>query len=78
MGKIMTSECTNDTPEIIWGAKAIAREIGRSPRQTFNMLEQGLIPATRVGRLWCSEKTVLRRAIVDAMTVQTNPKTGAR
>ena len=78
MGKFMTAENTNTTPELIWGAKEIAREIGRSPRQTFNMLEQGLIPATRVGRRWCSERTVLRRAIVDAMTAASNTKTGAR
>jgi hypothetical protein len=45
---------------VIWGAEAIGREIGLNPRQTFYLLEKGALPATRVGRKWCSTRSALR------------------
>jgi hypothetical protein len=38
--------------ELIWGAQAIAAEIGRSERQVFHMLATGALPATKVGNQW--------------------------
>ena len=38
--------------DLIWGAKAIGEEIDRSPRQTFYLLENGTLPARKVGNLW--------------------------
>lgn len=42
-------------PALVWGAAAIGRVIGRSPRQTHYLLETGkLSPAARkVGAIWC-------------------------
>ncbi len=55
----------NPAPEIIWGVRAIGEEIGLTMRQTFNLLEHGHLPATQVGRKWCSERTALRGFILD-------------
>jgi hypothetical protein len=33
--------------EVIWGAEEIGRVINRTPRQTFWLLEQGLVPGAR-------------------------------
>jgi len=37
-----------DLDRPIWGAKAIAPEIGKNEQQTFRLLEAGLIPATKI------------------------------
>jgi hypothetical protein len=60
----MTAENANQAPELIWGVRAIGEEIGLNMRQTFNLLEHGHLPATRVGRKWCSERTALRGFIL--------------
>lgn len=39
--------------ELIWGADAIASEIGLERRQAYNLLETGALPgAKKVGRRW--------------------------
>lgn len=45
---------------IIWGAKAIADEIGRTERQTFHLLETGRLPATKIGGRWAADVVRLR------------------
>ena len=47
--------------DILWGADAIARYIGRSRRQTFHMLQTGLLPARKVGDQWIASKAELRQ-----------------
>jgi hypothetical protein len=44
---------------LLWGAEAIARELGVTNRQAFHMLEQGHIPARKVGGRWCSDQDKL-------------------
>lgn len=55
----------NDTPsltaDLLWGVVAIAKEIDRSERQTFYMLENGRLPAKKVGGRWCTSRAGLRR-----------------
>ncbi|MEB3045640.1 hypothetical protein [Rhizobium mulingense] len=46
--------------DLLWGALAIAQYIGRSQRSTYHMLEQGQLPARKVGELWVGSKTTLR------------------
>lgn len=42
-----------ETPQYAWGAKAIAREINKTPRATFHLLEKGQIPGSRkIGEQW--------------------------
>ena len=52
----------DDVP--IWGASAIAREIGLARGQAYHLLSQGLLPARRIGRRWVSTPTQLRRVVV--------------
>jgi hypothetical protein len=46
--------------DLIWGAKAIADEIGVSTRKTFYLLETGAIPARKINGLWVSSRSQLR------------------
>lgn len=47
----------------IWGAKAIGENINRTERQTFYLLESGLLDATKVGSTWQSTPRKLRRSL---------------
>jgi hypothetical protein len=47
--------------DLIWGVTGIGREIGRNQRQTFHLLENGRIPAKKVGGRWCASRAGLRR-----------------
>ncbi|MDH6273538.1 hypothetical protein M2311_003628 [Rhizobium leguminosarum] len=49
--------------DILWGASAIAKEIGRSERTTFYMLERGELDARKVCGRWVSTKSKLRRQL---------------
>lgn len=46
---------------LVWGAAAIGKEINASPRQTFYLLQKGLIPARKVGDQWVASREELRR-----------------
>lgn len=52
-----------DTPTesspFIWGARDIAKAIGKTERATFHMLERGVIPARRVGARWVADRAAL-------------------
>lgn len=61
---------SDEDHDIIWGCDAIAREINRSRRQTFYLLETGRIPAQRVGRLWCASRQALRRHFGSTAAIQ--------
>ena len=47
--------------DLVWGASAIARIIGRTDRQTFHMLQSGELPAKKVGDRWVAERGRLIR-----------------
>jgi hypothetical protein len=49
--------------DVLWGAKEIARYIGRSPRAAFHMLENGQIPGRKTGKLWMATKRELAAAL---------------
>ena len=40
--------------------RAIAAELNQSERQTFHLLERGLLPAGKVGEKWVGSRTALR------------------
>ena len=48
-----------DCPTPLWGAKAIGEAIGKNSRQTFWLLQNGRLPARKVGALWVSERSTL-------------------
>lgn len=47
--------------DLIWGADAIALELGRTRRATFHLLENGDIPARKVRGRWVASRGALRR-----------------
>lgn len=49
----------NDKLDLIWGAEAIAKVIGRTTRVTFHLLTSGDIPAKKVGDRWVAERSKL-------------------
>jgi hypothetical protein len=49
--------------DVVWGAAAIGRVIRKNPRQTFYLLEAGLLPARKVGAQWCASRSRLLRAV---------------
>jgi hypothetical protein len=56
----MLAEVVSD---VLWGAEAIADAIGQSTRQTFYMLERGMIPAKKIGKKWCASRRALLHAL---------------
>ena len=55
--------------DLVWGAGAIAKVIGRSERSTFHLLEKQLLPARRVGGRWVAS----RRKLIDVLTNDDEP-----
>lgn len=47
----------------VWGCRAIATVINRTPRQTFHLLENGHLPATKTGDQW----TAIPRKLLEAV-----------
>jgi len=47
--------------DLVWGCRAIARRIGKSERKTYYLLENGLIPARKIGREWFTTETALHQ-----------------
>jgi hypothetical protein len=54
----------NEVPDLLWGAAAIGRAIGRSPRQAFNLLENKVLPGRKVGNRWVASRRKLLNALV--------------
>ena len=54
------SDLPVDLDAPLWGAEAIAREIRRTPRQTYWSLENGDLPAGKMGSTWFSTRRRLR------------------
>lgn len=43
----------------LWGAEAIGKVINKNERQTFWLLQNGMLPARKVGALWLSDRDAL-------------------
>lgn len=46
---------------IVWGAEDIAKAIGVNRRRAFYLLENGDLPARKVGGRWCVTRDQLQR-----------------
>ena len=57
----MDNQQNSDNLDLIWGAEAISREINANRRRTFYYLQNGLIPAKKVGELWVASRKSLHR-----------------
>jgi len=49
-----------ETLDLVWGAREIALLIGKTTRATFHLLENGQIPARKIGAQWVCSRKVLR------------------
>jgi hypothetical protein len=49
----------DDNCDALWGVEQIARYINRSSRQAYYLLQQGLIPARKVGVIWVASRSKL-------------------
>jgi hypothetical protein len=56
----MPSETETLGGDILRGCVAIAAYIDRAPRETFYLLQGGVLPAFKQGRIWISTKTRIR------------------
>lgn len=43
-------------PLFLWGAEEIASVMGITRRRAFHLLENGHLPARKVGRTWCADR----------------------
>jgi hypothetical protein len=57
-GKTMESKVADD---LLWGVKAIAKEIGQPERQVYWRLENGQLPAGKHGQIWVASRQTLRK-----------------
>jgi hypothetical protein len=55
------SQIDNDAP--VWGAEAIGEVIGKPARAAFHLLENGLLPAKKIGNRWVSSRKRLLAAV---------------
>jgi hypothetical protein len=55
-----SSGVTSDLDRPIWGVEAIAAASNLTIRQTYHALERGYIPASKIGRKWCTTPRRLR------------------
>ena len=53
-----------ESPDIVWGAAAIAKVIGRSGRQAFYLLESGALPGRKLGGRWVASRQKLLDALI--------------
>ena len=66
-----TADCERDRGgnqlKMVWGAEAIGAVINRDLRQTYYLLEKGLIrSAKRIGKRWVADEDDLRREFSNA------------
>ncbi len=55
----MSDQTSDEGVDFLWGCNAIASFIGRTPRQTFHLLEAKKLPAGKVGATWVASKSAL-------------------
>lgn len=55
----------SDPDRFLWGAKAIGDEVNRNERQAFYLLEAGLLPGTKIGKIWVSTPRRLHARLGD-------------
>jgi hypothetical protein len=50
--------------DLIWGAPALAAELGISVRRAYYLLDRRLIPARQIGAIWCASRRQLRARLL--------------
>ena len=57
---------TVDLDEPIWGARNIGKVANRNARQTYMLLELGLLRAKKVGKTWVSSRRQIFKSLQGA------------
>jgi hypothetical protein len=52
--------------DLLWGAAAIAAELGVSPRRVYWLLVSKHVPAKKVGNVWVGSRRALRQHLIPA------------
>jgi hypothetical protein len=55
---------STDDDDIVWEVAEIAKEIKRTARQTYHLLNTGQLPARKVGGRWVGSRKKLRAYLV--------------
>jgi hypothetical protein len=50
--------------DLLWGVDAIAAEIKRTARQTYHLIQTGVIPTEKVGAIHTARKSKLRARLL--------------
>jgi len=61
----MSNETKKKNSGACWGAKAIGEALGKSPRATYHMLENGLLNdvCQKIGNQWVGDWKRIRRLV---------------
>lgn len=51
----------SDTLDLLWGAEEIGAFLGRTPRQAWEALNKGELPARKINGRWAASRKALRR-----------------
>ena len=49
--------------DILWGVAAIAAEVNRPPTTVIRLLRRGVLPGRKLGGMWVSSRSALRRTL---------------
>ena len=60
--------------DLLSGAEAIAEFYGWKLRRTYYLLEQGQIPAFKVGKIWCARRSTLTAHIEKLESMASNTR----
>ncbi|SFT71515.1 hypothetical protein [Mesorhizobium sp. YR577] len=65
---ISDAELEAMSKDIVWGVSEIGKLINRSERQTYYLLERGLIPtAKKIGSQWVASRRALLRFMLEGI-----------
>jgi hypothetical protein len=59
--------------DLLWGVKAIAKEIGQSERMTYWRPENGQLPAGKTGNVYVASRQALRKFFQELTTKAARP-----
>ena len=55
---------TESPDDLLWGVREIGKAIHRTNRQTYHLLERGLLPGRKVGASWVASRRKLFAALM--------------
>jgi hypothetical protein len=58
----------DESDTLVWGAEQIGEVIGKPARAAFYLLEQGLLPAKKIGGRWVASRRRLLEAVIGETT----------